>query len=143
MHDTPDAPDAPEPSEPADTLDAGLSLLDRQVIDADGQLLGKVDDLLFVAPAGGGPPELTALLMGQQAFGHRLGGRLGRAWTALAARLGGRPGPVEVPIACVSEIGTVVRLNATAGRFPALRAVERGLRGALIGRLPGAGRDRG
>jgi hypothetical protein len=56
--------------------DAGLELLDRQLVDADGTSLGEVDDLLFTDPGpDDGPPVLGALLVGQQAFGARLAGR--------------------------------------------------------------------
>src|SRR4029450_8950181 len=45
-------------------LEAGLHLLDRQLIDADGRLAGKVDDLELEFPEGGGPPVVTAILVG-------------------------------------------------------------------------------
>jgi hypothetical protein len=38
------------------TLEAGLHLLDRQLIDKNGKLAGKVDDLELTFPDGGGPP---------------------------------------------------------------------------------------
>ena len=40
-------------------LEAGLHLLDRQLVDRDGRLAGKVDDLEFELPEGG-PPVVTA-----------------------------------------------------------------------------------
>src|SRR4029453_5839 len=44
--------------------EAGLHLLDRQLIDKDGRLAGKVDDLELELPSGGGPPVGPALLPG-------------------------------------------------------------------------------
>jgi sporulation protein YlmC with PRC-barrel domain len=62
-------------------LHAGLDLLDRQIIDKDEELIGKIDDVELSDPQGGEPPRITALLLGPQAHGQRLGGRLGR-WVA-------------------------------------------------------------
>jgi hypothetical protein len=60
-------------------LDAGLRLLDRQLVDEDGRLAGKVDDLEFTDPRDhSGRPELTALLAGPEALAGRLGTPLGR-----------------------------------------------------------------
>lgn len=122
-----------------ETLDAGLELLDKQVVDAAGVLLGKVDDLRFDVPRHGGPPELAALLIGQRALGRRLGGRFGAWWTAVAARLSGGAEPAEVPVERIADIGPAVRLDALAAEFPELLAAERALRRAFIGRIPGAG----
>ncbi|MDG9715612.1 hypothetical protein [Streptomyces sp. DH24] len=121
-------------------LDAGLELLDRHVVDSGGTSLGKVDDLLFTTGEHG-PPVLAAVLIGQQAFAARLGGRTGRWWRCLAERLSGRRGPVEVPVAAIDDIGTVVRLASPADAFPALTAPERWLRRHLISRLPGGMRE--
>ena len=40
-------------------LEAGLQLLDRQLVDRYGRLAGKVDDLELELPEGGGPPLVT------------------------------------------------------------------------------------
>jgi hypothetical protein len=44
-------------------LEAGLHLLDRQLVDSDGRLAGKVDDLEIELPEGGSP-LVTAILAG-------------------------------------------------------------------------------
>lgn len=122
-------------------LDAGLQLLDRQVVDSRGISLGKVDDLLFTEGGPEHPPVLAALLVGQRAFAARLGGRMGLWWAHLAERLSGRQGPIEVPFAAVDDIGTVVRLASPADAFPELTAPERWLRQSVISRLPGGMRE--
>lgn len=126
-----------------ETLDAGLNLLDRQVVDADGRSLGKVDDLRFSSPDAGAAPELTAIMIGQQAYGRRLGGWLGRWWTGVAARLAARPEAVAVPMHLVERIDVTVRLRVTADAIPELERGERWLRERFIGRIPGAGRASG
>lgn len=117
-------------------LDAGLQLLDRQVVDSKGTPLGKVDDLLFAGGDDEGPPVLAAVLIGQQAFAARLGGRAGRWWAHLAEWFSGRRGPIEVQVAAIDDIGTVVRLASPAEAFPSLTAPERWLRHRLVSRLP-------
>ncbi|MFE9646736.1 hypothetical protein ACFYO0_21990 [Streptomyces sp. NPDC006365] len=122
-------------------LDAGLQLLDRQVVDSRGTALGKIDDLLFAEGDEGGPPVLAAVLIGQRAFADRLGGRAARWWADLAERLSGRQGPIAVPVAAIDDVGTVVRLASPAEAFPSLTAPERWLRHRLISRLPGGMRE--
>lgn len=66
-------------------LDGALHLLDRQLLDCDGKMLGKVDDLeLFEDPAG---LRVSAVLTGQVALLDRLGGRLGSLLTDRYRRL--------------------------------------------------------
>lgn len=127
----------------AEYLDAGLDLLDRQVLDAEGVPVGKVDDLRFHLPEDGGPPQLAALLIGPQAFGRRLGGRPGRWWTGAAALLSGEPDAVDVPLERIAELGVTVRLDGPADEFAGLGRAERWLRRHFVGRLPGAGRASG
>jgi sporulation protein YlmC with PRC-barrel domain len=56
-------------------LDGALDLLDRQLIDAEGKLLGKIDDVELTQTDQG--LVITALLTGPIALLHRLGGRAG------------------------------------------------------------------
>jgi sporulation protein YlmC with PRC-barrel domain len=56
-------------------IDGALDLLDRQLLDVDGRMLGKVDDVELTQTDQG--LTVTALLTGQVALLHRLGGRLG------------------------------------------------------------------
>ena len=77
-------------------LDAGLHLLDRQLVDKDGRLAGKVDDLELTFPEGGGPPQVTAILAGPGALSRRIGGRFGSWLEAVANRL--RDGDDDHPV---------------------------------------------
>ena len=58
-------------------FEAGLQLLDRQLIDKDGRHAGKVDDLELEFPDGAGPPVVAAILAGPGALSRRLDGLLG------------------------------------------------------------------
>ena len=55
----------------------GSHLLDRQLVDGNGRLAGKVDDLEFDVPEDGGLPMLTAILTGLGALASHIGGDTG------------------------------------------------------------------
>jgi hypothetical protein len=121
-------------------LDAGLRLLDRQLVDEHGRLAGKVDDLELELPAGGGPPVVTAILAGPGALSRRLGGRLG-AWFERAAnrlRSGDERDPPRIPFADVKAIGHAVELSVAREDLDTYR-LEHWARDHLVGRIPGAG----
>ena len=120
-------------------LDAGLHLLDRQLVDKDGRLAGKVDDLELTFPDGGGPPVVTAILAGPGALGGRLGGRLG-AWLEAAAdrlRAGDRRRPARVPFTVVGRVASAVELSVAKADLETDR-LEAWVREHLVGKLPGA-----
>lgn len=119
-------------------LDAGLDLLDRQLLDRDGRPVGKVDDLELGMHDQG--LVLEALLVGPQALGARIGGRFGRAMAAIAARLSGSEHPVTVPIEQVEDIGVVVRLGPSADEIARAGRLEHWLRDQVVVRIPGGRR---
>ncbi|MFJ6197553.1 hypothetical protein [Micromonospora sp. NPDC092111] len=117
-------------------------LLDRQIVDADGLLVGKVDDVEF-AVDDRGLPYVACLLTGQAALGQRIGGRVGRLLVALADRFTDEPAvPLRIPFREVARIDSAVRLRARADELPR-PPVEAWLRRHLIDRIPGAGRASG
>jgi len=120
-------------------LDAGLHLLDRQLVDKDGRLAGKVDDLELTFPEGGGPPQVTAILAGPGALSRRLGGRFGAWLEAVANRLrdGDDDHPARVPFAVVKRIGSAIDLSVAKAELETDR-LEAWTRDHLIGKLPGA-----
>ena len=119
-------------------LEAGLHLLDRQLIDSDGRLAGKVDDLELEVPEGGGPPVVTAILSGPGALSRRIGGRAGAWLEAVANRLRGDQRPARVPFGVVKRIGSAVDLSVAKAELETNR-LEAWTRDHLIGHLPGAG----
>jgi hypothetical protein len=120
-------------------LDAGLRLLDRQLIDADGRPAGKVDDLELEFPDGGGPPVVTAILAGPGALGRRLGGRFGAWLEAVTNRLreGDDRRPPRIPFAFVTRIDNAVDLSVGREELETDR-LERWTREHVIGKIPGA-----
>jgi hypothetical protein len=112
-------------------LDARLHLLDRQLLDADKDPVGIVDDLELDdvepdrdidpdAPA----PQVTALLCG-----HVLATRI----------LGGAPPPSrlqQIPWTLVASVGITVQLRPTDMSFD-VQWVECWLRDYIVARIPG------
>jgi len=119
------------------TMFLGFHLLDRQVLDRDGQDVGKVDDieLTFDDDA---TPVVAALLVGPLALGPRLGGWLGKTVSDVAGRLhpSHQPGPTRIPYEFVSEVGPAIRLSIRRELLPDPQA-EKWLAVHLIGRIPG------
>jgi sporulation protein YlmC with PRC-barrel domain len=116
----------------------GFHLLDRQLVDRTGALVGKVDDVEFSA-GDDGPPTVTALLVGQEPLGERLGGALGRTMAGAARRLRGdaESAPIRIPYEVVAEVGAAITLSVSRDLLTQ-PALEQWLQEHLIGRIPGA-----
>jgi hypothetical protein len=116
----------------------GFHLLDRQIIDCDGLLVGKVDN---VELSDDDPPRVVALLLGPVVLGQRMDGRLGRAIAGLARRLrrDADPAPTRIPYEQVARLDTAVHLRIPRGDLPR-PALEAWLCDHFVDRLPGASR---
>ncbi len=122
------------------TMDAGLDLLDREVLDVDGNPVGKVDDVDLTDPDDGAPPAIAALLLGPAAYGRRLGGRVGDWICRAGTRLAGTDEPIRIPMEMVADLGVSVTLSVSLDDLQRPARVERWLREHFIGRIPGAHR---
>ncbi len=121
-----------------DVLDAGLALLDRQIVDCDGRPVAKVDDLEIAYDAEG-RPYISALLYGAGAAGPRIRGRVGRAITAIWRRLRPEfdPKPARIPMSVVSEIDSAVHLSIPVDTIDL--PVTTWVNDQIIRKIPGAG----
>jgi hypothetical protein len=120
---------------------AVLELLDRQLVDRDGRLVGKVDDVEFVIDDDPDAlPRVSALLAGLGALANHIGGDTGAALAAAERRLAERRDrqPSRVDIAVVREIGSAIDLDAEGEDLDTNRA-ERWARDVIIDKIPGAG----
>jgi sporulation protein YlmC with PRC-barrel domain len=94
-------------------IDGALELLDRQLLDAEGRMLGKVDDVELTHTDHG--LTVTALLTGQIALLHRLGGRLGNElatkYVQLRPQETNRARPWRILIDDVDRLDSAVHLN--------------------------------
>ena len=122
-------------------LDAGLHLLDRQLVDRDGRLCGKVDDLELEVPDDGGLPVVTALIStapasSRRAIGgparSRVLGELHRRLHPTSRRAG--PRPLD---ALSLDIGSAVRLNLSRRGAGDGGASKVGAESTLSTRIPG------
>jgi sporulation protein YlmC with PRC-barrel domain len=97
------------------TIDAVLHLMDRQVVDRDGRMVCKVDDLELTERQDG-TWEVTALLAGASVLIPRLGGRLGDGleeyWRRLGLQEADRLVPWRIGMSLVGELGSGIRLVA-------------------------------
>jgi hypothetical protein len=121
---------------------AALELLDRQLVDRDGFLAGKVDDLEFAEPQGDELPTVTAILSGLGALASHIGGHAGRWLAAVERRLASEPAstPSRIPYELVSDLGATVRLSADRDDLDSNRG-ERWTRDVIITSIPGAGHE--
>jgi hypothetical protein len=120
---------------------AVLELLDRQLVDRDGHLVGKVDDIEFdVDDVPGALPRVSALLTGLGALASHIGGSTGKALAASERRLAQRRDrhPSRVEIGVVREIASAIALDADREELDTNRA-ERWAREVIIDKIPGAG----
>jgi sporulation protein YlmC with PRC-barrel domain len=93
-------------------IDGALHLLDRQLIDSEGKLLGKVDDVELTLEDDA--LVITALLTGHAALLARLGGRLGSTlverWSQLRVSEPHRDRPWRIDIEDVERLDSAVHL---------------------------------
>lgn len=117
-------------------IDAYLELLDRQIVDNDGRLVGKVDDV-EIEQRDDGRIYVTALLSGPGALGPRFGGALGTIVTSTWSRLSGRTDPARVEWSQVSSVDTAVTL-AVGRTTVALDGFETWMRDRVVAAIPGS-----
>jgi sporulation protein YlmC with PRC-barrel domain len=115
----------------------GQAILDQQVCDPKGELMGKVDGIIVeLRPSR--PPRVARLVIGGGTAARRIHPRFAR-WLLRWRRRWGPPGdsPLEVPWSEVRKIGIDVKVGLSAELTSAL-AWEHWVRDRIIGRIPGA-----
>jgi sporulation protein YlmC with PRC-barrel domain len=121
------------------TLWAVLELLDRQIVDPDGRMVGKVDDLELELPEEEGAlPVVVAILTGPGALAGHVGGSVG-TWLASVERRLNRSGePSRIPFSVVKSIGSAVEISTPRENLESNRG-EQWVRDVIISKIPGAG----
>jgi sporulation protein YlmC with PRC-barrel domain len=119
-------------------FDLRLRLLDRQVVDGDGGLICKIDDVEF-DQGSDGSWHVVALLSGPQALGPRLRGRLGLWVMAVGRRLSLHPdvAPRRIPFERVTDIASAVTVDRTRDQL-GVAALEDWVREHVIDPIPGS-----
>jgi hypothetical protein len=104
-------------------LDGLLHLMDRQVVDNEGLMVCKCDDL-ELAERDGGQLVVTALLVGAPVWVPRLGEWLDERWRRLGAAQVDRQRPYRIDLADVERLTQEIRLRG--GRDGALERQQPG-----------------
>lgn len=118
-------------------MELGLEVLDQQVIDRHGELMGKVDGILLELRAGR-PPRVASLVIGGGTAARRIHPRWAEWLLRWRRRWGPRDDqPLVVPWSQVMKIGIDVQVDLDAKQSSAW-AWENWLRDHVIGRIPGA-----
>ena len=120
---------------------AVLELLDRQIVDRDGMLAGKVDDLEFeIDDEPDALPRVTGILSGLGALAGHIGGDAGQWLEATERRLTEDRDrhPSRIDFGLVGEIGSAIEIAADRDDLDSNRA-ERWARDVIIDKIPGAG----
>lgn len=117
-------------------LDAHFELLDRQILDHDGLMVGKVDDV-ELEQRDDGRVYVSALLTGPGALGPRIGGGLGTIVTGTWARLSGRTEPARIDWSVVAAVETAIRL-AVSRTTVSVDGFETWMRDRVVAAIPGS-----
>ena len=115
-----------------------LHLLDRQLVDRNGGLAGKVDDV-ELEEGDTGRLYVTALLAGPGVLAQRMGRRRFGPWVqrTLQRVMDGTPAMARIPIARVTGIGNHVDLAVDREEL-ATFAGERWVQDHVISHIPGS-----
>jgi sporulation protein YlmC with PRC-barrel domain len=118
-------------------MQLGLGVLDQQVVDRKGDLMGKVDGIMLELREGK-PPRVARLVIGGGTAVRRVHPGFA-AWLVRWRRRWGPKNdqPLEVPWSKVQKIGVDVKVDLDAERTAAF-AWEHWIRDHIIGRIPGA-----
>jgi sporulation protein YlmC with PRC-barrel domain len=122
---------------PGRRISAGLELLDRQLVDPDGLMAGKVDDLAIELREDGAAPVVTEILAGPGALARRIGGRLGGwiAWVHARLQGGGSRDPAAISFSVVARIDDHITLTVSREDV-ATFAFEHWVRDHVIAKIP-------
>jgi sporulation protein YlmC with PRC-barrel domain len=118
-------------------MELSLDVLDQQVIDREGKLMGKVDGIVLEL-RDGKPPRVARLVIGGGTAARRVNARFG-AWLLRWRQRWGPENdrPLEVPWSKVLKIGVDVKVDIDCEETSAF-AWEHWVRDHIIGRIPGA-----
>jgi sporulation protein YlmC with PRC-barrel domain len=118
-------------------MELGRDILDQQVIDRKGELMGKVDGIVLELPDGK-PPKVARLVIGGGTAARRIHPGFADWLLRWRRRWGPKDvEPLEVPWSRVLKVGIDVKVDLDAERTSAL-AWEHWVREHIIGRIPGA-----
>ena len=112
-------------------------LLDKQLVDREGEALGRVDGIVMSYTADE-PPRITHFELGAQTLARRLPQPFRRALAWLARRLTPRgEDPYRIDVTRIIRLGRTIQIDIDGARSAA-RETERWVRDHIITRIPGS-----
>lgn len=109
-------------------------VLDNQLVDRNGEKMGRVDGVIAELRPGA-PPRLVAIEVGAAPLARRIGRRFG-AWIEKIERRCSPERPARIPWTAVAKIDLDLTLTIDAMKSPAM-ALELWLRRNVIEKIPG------
>jgi hypothetical protein len=112
-------------------------LLDKQLIDRDGEALGRADGVVMAYSADA-PPRIMYFELGAQTLARRLP----RPFQGVVAWLGHRlsprgSSPYRLEVSRIIELGRMIKIDIDGTRSAA-RETERWVRDHIVSRIPGS-----
>ena len=112
-------------------------LLDKQLVDREGELLGRVDGIVMSYSADA-PPRITHFELGAQTLARRLPSPVRWVLAWLGHRLSPRGSqPYRIEVSRIIQLGRMIKIDIDGSRSAA-RETERWVRDHIIGRIPGS-----
>ncbi|HEY2895654.1 MAG TPA: hypothetical protein VGJ12_00845 [Gemmatimonadaceae bacterium] len=112
-------------------------LLDKQLVDREGELLGRIDGIVMSYSADA-PPQITHFELGAQTLARRLPSPFRRVLAWLAHRFSPRGSqPYRIEVSRIIHLGRTIKIDIDGTRSAA-RETERWVRDHIIGRIPGS-----
>src|SRR3569623_1961795 len=113
------------------------ALLDKQLVDRDGEPLGRGDGIVMTYSADE-PPRITHFELGAQTLARRLP----RPFQGMLAWLGRRlsprgSSPYRIEVNRIIQLGRTIKIDIDGSRSAA-RETERWVRDHIISRIPGS-----
>jgi sporulation protein YlmC with PRC-barrel domain len=119
-----------------------LELLDRQLVDRDGYMIGKVDDIeLEISDEPDALPVVTAILSGAGALAGQIGGDAGAWLAAVEQRLSrSHTESSRIKFERVRAVESAIEVGASRHELETNRG-EQWARDVIIARIPGSGHE--
>ena len=112
-------------------------LLDKELVDREGELLGRIDGIVMSYSADA-PPRITHFELGAQTLARRLPNPFRRVVSWLGHRLSPRGStPYRIEVSRIIQLGRTIKIDIDGTRSAA-RETERWVRDHIIGRIPGS-----